>query len=74
MLFCRKFCDLVKICVMPHIFPYAKVILLMHSGNERGKLREIGCAPDFFMRIWSAQTGFRFTTCPFQRHGYYLMV
>lgn len=61
-------------CLKHHIIRYAKVILLMHSANERGKLREIGCAPDFFMRICAAQTGFRFTTCPFQRHGYYLMV
>lgn len=28
----------------------------MHSPFDRAKLGEIGCAPDFFMRICSAQT------------------
>ena len=61
-------------CLGHQIIHFVKVILLMHSSNYRAKIREIGCVPDFFMRIRSAQTGFRSTTCPFQRHGYYLMV
>ena len=63
-----------NLCRSYQLITTSKAILLMHSVNDRAKIREIGCAPDFFMRMSSALTGFRFTTCPFQRHGYYLMV
>ena len=29
----------------------------MHGADDRAKIREIGCVPDFFMRITSALTG-----------------
>jgi len=46
----------------------------VHEQKYHAKLGEIGCAPDFLCGFVPRKQEFRFTTCPFQRHGYYLMV